>query len=148
MKTIKVRPVQVIGRCPAGVTLEDEFEIEGMNLRPTEGTEVCFLTLSHFPINVWQLQSESRFFSHSSCPGCTSRPEEENRVVFLLGHADKWELCQFIAEYLALGKQCEESEAARRLKEKAIEHQGREAYDEAAQKMRAALEEMKRGAAP
>lgn len=147
MKTISIRPVKVIGHCPANLTLEDEFEVEGMNLRNAGGSAICFLALGHFPISMWQLQSESRFFSHASCPGCISRPDEEHRVVFLLGHTDKWELCQTISEYLALCMQYEEPEAARRLKEGAIQHQNRGEYSDAAQKMRAALREMKRVAA-
>ena len=147
MKTINIRPVKVIGHCPANVTLDDEFQIEGMSLRNPGGSNICFLALSHFPIGIWQLQGESRFFSHSSCPGCISRPDEENRVVFLLGHEDKWKLCQTISEYLALCKQYEEPETARWFKEEAIQHQNRGEYSEATQKMGAALKELKRVAA-
>ena len=64
--------------------------------------------------------------------------------MFLLGHADKWELCQAISEYLELCKQYEESEEARKLKEEAIQHQDRGEYAEAAEKMRGALKEMER----
>jgi hypothetical protein len=92
---------------------------------------------------VWQLQSENRFFSHSSCPGCISRLDQENRVVFLLGHVDKWELCQVIPEYLRLRRQHEERAAAGRLKAEAIEHQSRGEFGEAARKVRIAVQEMR-----
>jgi hypothetical protein len=144
MKTINIRPVKIIGNCPANLTLDDEFQIEAMRLWNPGGSNICFLVLSHFPISIWQLQSESRFFSHASCPGCISRPDEENRVVFLLGHEDKWKLCQTISGYLALCKQYEEPATAKRLKEEAIQHQNRGEYSEATQKMGVALKELER----
>ncbi len=144
MRTINIRPVEIIGRCPAGLTLEDEFQIKGMRLENPKGSNLCFLALSHFPMMIWQLQSESRFFSHASCPGCIMRLDRENRVVFLLGHADKWELCQVISEYRRLCRERKEPETARRLKTDAIEYQNRGDYAKALQRMRAALEELKR----
>lgn len=144
METINVKAVEIIGRCPAGLTLGDVFQIEGMNLQNPEENPICFLAFSQIPLMVWQLQSERRFFSHASCPGCISQLDQENRVVFLLGHADKWELCQSISEYLRLSKRCKEPEAAKQLKEKAIQHQGREEYAQAAQKMEVALKELRR----
>lgn len=141
MKTVRVKPVQIIGYCPAGLTLDDEFQIAGLRLKNRKGSRLCLLALSQITIGqgIWQLQSEARFFSHISCPGCTSRLEQENRVVFLLGHADKWRLCRMISEYLRLCKPAGEPEAARRAKEEAIRHQDRGEYREAAQKMGLAL---------
>lgn len=138
--TLKVKPVQIIGNCPASLSLEDEIQIVGMNLETPEGRAVCFLALSQIPLQTWQLQSGARFFAHASCPGCTSRLEEENRVVFLLGHADKWTLCQRISEYLLLSKQVSESDEAIQLKNAAIQHQNQGEFTEAAQKMASALE--------
>lgn len=144
MRTINIRPVEIIGRCPADLTPGDEFQIKGMRLENPKRSNLCFLALSHFLMMIWQLQSESRFFSHASCPGCTMRLDQENRVVFLLGHADKWELCQAISEYRRLCREREESERARELKVEAIEHQNRGEYAKALQRMKAALEELKR----
>lgn len=143
METINIGPVEIIGGCPAGLTPGDEFQIEGMRLQNPKQNNVCFLALSHFPIMIWQLQSESRFFSHASCPGCISRLDRENRVVFLLGHADKWGLCQLVSEYLRLCRQHEETDAAGRLKAEAIELQNQGEFANAARKMEAAVEEMR-----
>jgi len=147
MRTINIRPVEIIGRCPANLTLEDEFQIKGMRLENPKRSNLCFLVISHFPMMIWQLQSESRFFSHASCPGCIMCLDQENRVVFLLGHADKWELCRAISEYRLLCRDWREPETARRLKTEAIEHQNRGEYAEALQKMEGALEELRRVAA-
>ncbi|HUT19235.1 MAG TPA: hypothetical protein VM366_08745 [Anaerolineae bacterium] len=145
MSTIVVKPVQIIGTCPAGLILEDGFRIEGMRLVNDGGSTICFLALGQLPIGqgVWQLQSGERFFSHVSCPGCTSELAQENRVVFLLSHEDKWTLSQRISEYLRLCKLHAEPEAARRLNEQAIRHQEWGEYAEAAQRMEAALEAFK-----
>jgi hypothetical protein len=146
MKTINVKPVQIIGACPAALTLADEFQIQGLRLNNPQGSTLCFLAVSQFSIGqgIWQLQGEERFFSHVSCPGCTVALEQEKRVVFLLGHADKWELCQVISEYLRLCQGCDEPEAARRAKDEAIQHQNRGEYAEATLKMEIALRELKR----
>lgn len=146
MKTIRVRPVRIYGCCPAGLGLDDEFEIEGMRLENPRGSRICFLAVSQLPIGqgVWQLQSEDRFFSHVSCPGCIPGLERENRVVFLLGHADRWRLCQLVSEYLELSKDAGEPEAARQLAGEAIAHQKRGEYDEAARKTELALQELRR----
>jgi hypothetical protein len=146
MDRIVVRPVQIIGTCPAGLMLEDGFQIDGMKLLNERGSTICFLAVGQLPIGqgVWQLQGGERFFSHLSCPGCTSDLAQENRVVFLLSHADKWELSQIISEYLRLCKQHGEPESARSLKEQAIRHQDRGEYAEATQKIKAALRELER----
>jgi hypothetical protein len=139
MKPISIKPVQITGACPAGVTSDDLFRIDGMNLKNPKGNKVCFLAVSHFPIMIWQLQGENRFFAHASCPGCIKAMEQENRVVFLLAHDDKWSLSQIISEYLRLSKEVEEPEFAKRLKIKAIEYQNRGEYTEAERKMEGAL---------
>jgi hypothetical protein len=144
MKTILLKPVEIIGRCPANMSPDDVLQIKGMNLLNPEEHNACFLALSHFPPMVWQLQSESRFFSHASCPGCTSELEQENRVVFLLGHEDKWDLCQVISKYLKLRKKVGETKEAMALRDEAIRLQNRGEYSEALDPMRRALEELKR----
>jgi hypothetical protein len=144
MKTILLKPVEIIGRCPANVSPDDVLQIVGMKLENPGRHTVCFLALSHFPPMVWQLQSESRFFSHASCPGCTSEMEQENRVVFLLGHEDKWDLCQVISEYLKIRKQVGEPKRAAALRDEAIRLQDRGNYAEALRPMQEALEELKR----
>jgi hypothetical protein len=148
MKTINIKPIQILGICPAGLMLEDEFQIDGMRLENPNGSKICFLALSQIPIGqgIWQLQSEERFFSHVSCPSCTLRPDQENRVTFLLGHTDKWKLCQLISEYLILSKLHGESVAARQAKEEAIAYQNQGDYLQASQQMENALEELKRSA--
>jgi hypothetical protein len=42
MERIVVKPVQVIGTCPAGLTLEDGFQIEGMRLWNDRGSTIRF----------------------------------------------------------------------------------------------------------
>lgn len=142
MKRIVVEPVEIIGQCPAGLTAEDEFQIVGMSLENPDNSRLCFLAISQLSIGqgVWQLQNEERFFSHVSCPGCTFDLDRENRVVFLLGHADKWKLCRRISTYLKLSKVRGEPENALKLKEIAIQQQDRGDYEAAAQTMQAALE--------
>jgi hypothetical protein len=146
MKTILLKPVEVIGRCPAKLSPDHVLKIVGMNLLNPEGHNTCFLALSHFPPMVWQLHSGSRFFSHASCPGCTSELEQENRVVFLLGHEDKWDLCQVISDYLNLRKRIGETEEAATLRDEAIRLQNLGEYSEAIDPMRQALEALKRAA--
>jgi hypothetical protein len=87
--------------------------------------------------------SRNSRFSCLSCPGCTSGLAQENRVVFLLSHADKWALSQHISEYLRLCKRYVEPETAMQLKEEAIRDQARDEYAEAAQRMEAVLEAFK-----
>jgi hypothetical protein len=144
MKTISVEPVEIRGRCPASLTTCDEFRIEGMRIENPRGSRICFLALSQLPIGmgVWQLQAGERFFSHVSCPGCTTDLAEENRVVFLLSHLDRRSLSRLISAYLRLSAARGETPRAQRLKGEAMAHQGRGEYDEAARKMEAALEEL------
>jgi uncharacterized repeat protein (TIGR04076 family) len=137
---IRVVPVHIIGTCPAGLTLGAELLVEGMKVTSPHADGLCVAALSHLPMGIWQLQSGSRFFAHSSCPGCTRRLQDETRVVFLLGHADKWELCCAISEYLRLIKRVGEPHEAQRLKAEAIACQTRGDFEEAAVQMRAAIE--------
>jgi hypothetical protein len=146
MKTINIKPVDIVGNCRANVTLDDQFQVEGVRLENPRQSNLCFLVLGHLPPIVQQLQSENHFFAHLSCPDCLSHLDQENRVVFLLGHADKWELCEAISEYDRLCREeCEEeSEIARQLKAEAIQSQKQGEYAKATQKMKAALQELKR----
>jgi hypothetical protein len=70
--------------------------------------------------------------------------EEENRVVFLLGHSDKWPLCEVISEYMRLCRRVGESDAAARLRVEAIGHQDDQDFAAAELKMRLALKILRR----
>ena len=145
MRTIKIKPIEIIGKCRANLSLDDEFEIEGMRLKSSNGCNLCFLALGQLPPIISQLQCGKHFFAHATCPDCQSRLDKENHVVFLLGHADKWELCQAISEYCRLCRECaEEPEVSRRLTAEALRHQNEGDYSTATQKMVAALTELKR----
>lgn len=145
MKTINIKAVEIIGNCRANLSLDDAFQIEGMQLKNPNQCNVCFLALGHFPPVISRLQSGSHFFAHVNCPDCLSRLEQENRVVFLLGHADKWELCLAISEYCRLCRQCAgEPKRARHLSELALRHQHLGEFEEATEKMKEALAELKR----
>jgi uncharacterized repeat protein (TIGR04076 family) len=145
MKTINVKPIEVIGNCRAQITVEDEFQIEGMRLMNPRQSNICFMALGHLPPIVSQLQSENHFFAHVTCPDCLARLDQENRVVFLLGHADKWELCRALSEYDRLCRQCaEEPEPASQLRVEAIQYQQEDEYFKAVHSIESALTELKR----
>ncbi|HEX7542299.1 MAG TPA: hypothetical protein VF352_09225 [Anaerolineales bacterium] len=144
MKMINIRPVEIIGSCPAHLTQGDEFQIDELKLVNSGNVRICFLAISHLPPSVWQLQSEGRFFAHVSCPGCTRQLAEENRVVFLLGHTDKWDLCQAISEYRRLTRERPEPESAQQLRTQAMQAQCDGDFSQAALKMKAALDELKK----
>lgn len=144
MRAIRIKPVEFIGECPIGLSSDDEFEIKGMAIENRGGSNICFLALTQMPFAIWQLQGGSRFFSHATCPGCTSNLERENRVVFLLGQADKFELCEAISGYLRLRKQRVETERAKELVREALGHQDKGEFEEALQKTLLALEELRR----
>ena len=94
MNRIKIKAVEIVGSCRANISLDDEFQIEGMRLKTSGPCNVCFMALGNLPPIVAQLQCGNHFFAHISCPDCLSDIDHPNHVVFLLGHADKWELCQ------------------------------------------------------
>lgn len=145
MRTIKIKPVEIIGKCSANLSPDDEFEIEGMRLKTPGRCNLCFLALGQLPPIISQLQYGKHFFAHATCPDCQSRLDKENHVVFLLGHADKWELCQAISEYCRLCRECaKEPVVSRRLTAEALRYQSAGDYSMAAQKMTAALAELKR----
>ena len=144
MRTINIKPVEIIGNCRANLTLDDEFQVDGVRLINPRQSNICLGALSHLVPIVQQLQRETRCFAHAICPDCLSPVEPETRAVFLLGHADKWELCQALSAYDRWCGECQEPDLARRLKEEAIQHQRRDEYSKAVEKMQAALEELKR----
>jgi hypothetical protein len=144
MRTINVKPVEIIGNCDAQLTLDDEFQIEGKKLKNPRQSTLCLRALSHLPLLVTLLQSDKHFFTHLTCPDCLSRLDQTICVVFLLGHADKWELCQAISEYHRLNRQVKEPALARELRLEAIRLQSLGEYPDAVRKMEAALKELKR----
>lgn len=140
MKTIKIKPIEIIGGCRAGITTDDEFQINGMRVENPRQSNICLLALSLLPPTVTQLQRENRCFAHISCPDCVSSLKQENCVTFLLGHADKWELCQLTSEYHQLWGECnDEPVQARQLRQEATHHQQSGEYTLATEKMKTAL---------
>ena len=91
-------PSRIFGTCPAGHQTGDEFMIEGTIVRPVKGP-ICYVALSAFTVQVTQIQRRERVTSHLSCPGCSFDSNKENRVVFVLGHEDAWELSRKYSEY-------------------------------------------------
>ena len=102
MHTINVKPVQIIGHCRARLTPDDEFQVAGVNVVNPQQSAICIRALSYLPPAIRQLQRGTRFFTHVTCPDCTTL-KQQNCVVFLLGHADKWMLCQQLSKYDRLG---------------------------------------------
>ena len=141
MQTIKIKPVEMIGKCRAGITGDDEFQVTGMRLENPLQSNICLLATSFFPPTVKQLQRDHGFFAHVSCPDCVSSLETENRVTFLLGHADKWEYCKLASEYQNMCDGCpEEPELAQQLRLEASRYLELGAYVMAAEKMQDALD--------
>jgi len=91
-------PSRISGKCPAGHQIGDEFMIERTIVRPVKGP-ICHVALSAFTDQVTQIQRRERVTSHLSCPGCSFNSDKENRVVFVLGREDAWELSKKYSEY-------------------------------------------------
>ncbi len=145
MRRINIKPVQIVGHCRANLTPEDEFQVDGVRIVNPKRSAMCVRALSYMPPAIGTLQRGTRFFTHLTCSECTG-VQQENCVVFLLGHADKWALCQMLSEYDRLCRQCGQPESARQLKTEAMHHQGRDEYEAAIAKMGAALAELQRAA--
>lgn len=158
-RPIFFQPVEITGSCPAGLTNDHRFTVKGMTLVEASGgggsphggrafwpdTNVgCLAAMAHWLPSLWQLQGGKRFFAHASCPGCTTGRAPENRVVFLGGHADKWELCDAISQYLRTVRAAGENEAATAFKRQALELQDQGDFEGARRCMAQALAELAR----
>jgi uncharacterized repeat protein (TIGR04076 family) len=139
MQTIKIKPVRVSGKCRAGLRLADEVQVRGVNLENSGQSRVCCHAFSHFSPVIATLQRGDHFYAVVTCPDCQSSGPGGACVDFLLGHADKWELCQAIVAYRHLRECCPEPETARQLRIAATEHQKAGEFAEATAKIQAAL---------
>lgn len=95
---VRVGPSRVFGKCPAGHQMGDEFIIDGAVVKAVKGP-ICYVAISAFTVQVWQVQRRQRVTSHLSCPGCCFNSEEENRVVFVLSSNDAWQLSKKYSKY-------------------------------------------------
>ncbi len=95
---VRVGPSRVFGKCPAGHQMGDEFIIDGAVVKAVKGP-ICYVAISAFTVQVWQIQRRQRVTSHLSCPGCCFNSEEENRVVFVLSSNDAWQLSKKYSKY-------------------------------------------------
>lgn len=138
---IRVKPVEISGCCRAGLSLDDDFLIDGSNLLNPRHSQMCIGALSHLPPVVATLQQGAQLFAHARCQNCTG-VAQENRVVFLLGRADRWELCECMSEYGRLCAEHGEPAVARRLKAEATELNRHGDYAGALQKIEGALDEL------
>ena len=145
MRTINIKPVEIFGDCLADLTLDDQFQVKEMKLDIPRACTLCFQALSYFPPIILQLQQENHFYAHATCGAdCVTDPDSETCVTFLLGHADKWDLCQAISEYRRLRRRYPEPDSARQLWIEATQCQKQGEFVEAAQKMESALQELQR----
>jgi len=122
MKPIRVKPVEIIGSCPINITKKDEFVIEGLQIKNPNRNKLCFLAISHLYYGIWGIQGNQVLINHTSCPGCITEIEEENRVSFRLGYKEHWELGKIITNYYSLLKNYSEPENAKKLRLAAEEH--------------------------
>ena len=146
METIKIKPVRVSGKCRANLTLNDEILVQGANIENPTQSRMCCNAFGHFPPVINTLQQGQHFFAVITCPDCLPARRGGASVDFLLGHADKWELCLTIATYRQLRENCLEPEAARQLRTAATEHQKRGEFFEATEKTKVALTIMEEAA--
>lgn len=95
---VRVGPSRIFGECLAGHQIGDEFIIDGTVVKAVKGP-ICYIAISAFTAQVWQIQRQQRVTSHLSCPGCCFNSEEENRVVFVLSSNDAWQLSKKYSKY-------------------------------------------------
>lgn len=95
---IRAGPSRIFGKCPAGHQMGDELIIDGTIVQAVKGP-ICYVAMSAFTDQVTQIQRRERVTSHLSCPGCCFNSELENRVVFVLGSEDAWELSKKYSAY-------------------------------------------------
>lgn len=95
---VRIGPSRIFGRCPAGYRVGDEFIIDGTNVSVVKGP-ICYVALSAFTAQVTQIQRQQRTTSHLSCPGCSFDSKQDNRVVFVLGSEETWNLSKKFSEY-------------------------------------------------
>ena len=122
MKTIRVKPVEIIGECPIGISFKDEFLIEGIEIKNPKKSKICFLAISHLYYGIWGIQNNQVLINHSTCPGCINNLESENRISFLMAFPENWKLGEKITKYNEIIQQIEESEVAKKLRLKAEAH--------------------------
>lgn len=119
MKAIRVKPIEIIGECPLGISFKDEFIIENLGIKNPKKSKLCFLAISHLYYGIWGIQNNQVLVNHSSCPGCTNDLESENRISFLIAFPENWKLGEKITKYYEIIQQIDEPEDARKLRLKA-----------------------------
>jgi uncharacterized repeat protein (TIGR04076 family) len=95
---VRIGPSRIFGACPAGYRISDEFIIDGTNVSVVKGP-ICYVALSAFTAQVTQIQREQRATSHLSCPGCSFDSKQDNRVIFVLGSEEAWNLSRKFSKY-------------------------------------------------
>ncbi len=95
---VRIGPSRIFGKCPAGFQINDEFIIDGTNVSAVKGP-ICYVALSAFTAQVTQIQRQQRTTSHLSCPGCSFNKKQDNRVVFVLGSEETWNLSRMYSKY-------------------------------------------------
>ena len=139
MTIIKIKPIRVTGQCRANLTLNDEVQIRGVNVENPGQNRMCYNAFSHFAPTIATLQRGKQFSAVMTCPDCILQEQNGACVDFLLGHADKWKLCEAMAEYRQLCEHCLEPELARRLRTAATQNQQCGEFAAATNKMEAAV---------
>lgn len=98
MAKLLAGPSRIFGECPAGHQMGDEIIIDGTAIRVLKGP-ICYVAMAAFTDQVTQLQRGERLTSHLSCPGCCFDSDRENRVVFVLGCEEAWNLSKRFSAY-------------------------------------------------
>ena len=78
--------------------MDDQLVIDETVVYSVRGP-LCYIALSAFTQQVTEIRRRERVTSHISCPGCSSNLDQENRVVFVLGNEDAWNLSKKFSAY-------------------------------------------------
>jgi len=95
---VHAAPSRIFGKCPAGLRKGDELVIAETTVTASKGP-ICYVAMSSFTDQVTQIQRRERVTSHLSCPGCGFGSNQDNRVVFVLGSENAWNLSKKYSEY-------------------------------------------------
>ena len=142
-RDVTIKPIEILGTCPAGIGLDDETTISGMNVLTQPHQAVCFNLITQYTQAIWAIKKGWQNYFHASCPGCIKDLDNENRVICLIHDKERPEMGKLFTEYWRMRAERGETEKSKTLRTEAEElSRSAETYNVAVGRIKEAISEL------
>ena len=118
LKSIRIKPIWINGKCPINIQFDDEFFITGFELKNPKNSRICYECIFQLYQSINQLKTEQALFKEITCSYCQEIVDKKNSITFLAAYVNTWEIGKVLVQYSRMKKKFDEPADALKLRMK------------------------------